>query len=64
MRKASQIRYKIKPHFKGQSKEKRNGEVYGEFLSSRFSKAPGFFADLTASLQTRPKINLIPTRRF
>jgi hypothetical protein len=39
------VRYKIKPHFKGQSKDKRNGEVYGEFLSSRFSKALGFFAD-------------------
>lgn len=39
------IRYKIKPHFKGQTKEKRNGEIYGEFLSSRFSKALGFFAD-------------------
>ncbi|HEV7744746.1 MAG TPA: hypothetical protein VGO56_07100 [Pyrinomonadaceae bacterium] len=39
------LRYKIKPHFKGQSKDKRNGEVYGEFLSSRFSKALGFFAD-------------------
>ena len=39
------VRYKIKPHFKGQSSDKRNGEVYGEFLSSRFSKALGFFAD-------------------
>jgi hypothetical protein len=39
------IRYKIKPHFKGQSPDKRNGEIYGEFLSSRFSKAVGFFAD-------------------
>jgi len=39
------VRYKIKPHFKGQSKEKRNGEIYGEFLSSRFSQALGFFAD-------------------
>jgi len=39
------VRYKIKPHFKGQSRDKRNGEVYGEFLSSRFSKAVGFFAD-------------------
>jgi hypothetical protein len=39
------IRYKIKPHFKGQSQDKRNGEIYGEFLSSRFSKALGFFAD-------------------
>src|SRR5262245_10794403 len=39
------VRYKIKPHFKGQSREKRNGEIYGEFLSSRFSKAVGFFAD-------------------
>jgi hypothetical protein len=39
------IRYKIKPHFKGHSREKRNGEIYGEFLSSRFSKALGFFAD-------------------
>ena len=39
------IRYKIKPHFKGQTPDKRNGEVYGEFLSSRFSKAVGFFAD-------------------
>lgn len=39
------VRYKIKPHFKGQSPDKRNGEVYGEFLSSRFSKALGFFAD-------------------
>ncbi len=39
------IRYKIKPHFKGQSADKRNGEIYGEFLSSRFSKALGFFAD-------------------
>lgn len=41
----SLIRYKIKPHFKGQSTDKRNGEIYGEFLSSRFSKALGFFAD-------------------
>lgn len=39
------VRYKIKPHFKGQSRDKRNGEIYGEFLSSRFSKALGFFAD-------------------
>jgi hypothetical protein len=39
------IRYKVKPHFKGQSPQKRNGEIYGEFLSSRFSKALGFFAD-------------------
>jgi hypothetical protein len=39
------IRYKIKPHFKGQSTDKRNGEIYGEFLSSRFSKALGFLAD-------------------
>ncbi|MGB7925495.1 MAG: hypothetical protein WCF57_19815 [Pyrinomonadaceae bacterium] len=39
------IRYKIKPHFKGQTREKRNGEIYGEFLSSRFSQALGFFAD-------------------
>ncbi len=39
------IRYKIKPHFKGQAREKKNGEIYGEFLSSRFSKALGFFAD-------------------
>lgn len=39
------IRYKVKPHFKGQNKDKRNGEIYGEFLSSRFSKALGFFAD-------------------
>lgn len=39
------IRLKIKPHFKGQTRDKRNGEVYGEFLSSRFSKALGFFAD-------------------
>lgn len=39
------IRYKVKPHFKGQAPNKRNGEVYGEFLSSRFSTAMGFFAD-------------------
>lgn len=39
------IRYKVKPHFKGQQPEKRNGEIYGELLSSRFSKALGFFAD-------------------
>jgi hypothetical protein len=39
------VRYKIKPHFKGQSRERRNGEIYGDFLSSRFSKALGFFAD-------------------
>jgi hypothetical protein len=39
------IRYKVKPHFKGQTKDKMNGEIYGEFLSSRFSKALGFFAD-------------------
>lgn len=39
------IRYKVKPHFKGQSKDKMNGEIFGEFLSSRFSKAMGFFAD-------------------
>jgi hypothetical protein len=35
----------VKPHFKGQSRDKRNGEIYGEFLASRFSKALGFFAD-------------------
>ena len=39
------VRYKVKPHFKGQSPDKRNGEIYGEFLSSRFSQALGFFAD-------------------
>jgi len=39
------VRYKVKPHFKGQGRDKRNGEVYGEFLSSRFSQALGFFAD-------------------
>jgi hypothetical protein len=39
------IRLKVKPHFKGQARDKRNGEIYGEFLSSRFSKALGFFAD-------------------
>ena len=39
------IRYKVKPHFKGQTRDKRNGEIYGEFLASRFSKALGFFAD-------------------
>ncbi|MDQ3803017.1 MAG: hypothetical protein M3416_04075 [Acidobacteriota bacterium] len=39
------IRYKVKPHFKGQARDRRNGEIYGEFLSSRFSKALGFFAD-------------------
>ena len=39
------IRYKVKPHFKGQARDKRNGEIYGEFLSSRFSKALGLFAD-------------------
>jgi hypothetical protein len=39
------IRYKVKPHFKGQEKDRRNGEIYGEFLSSRFSKVLGFFAD-------------------
>ncbi|HEY0545118.1 MAG TPA: hypothetical protein VGC91_06945 [Pyrinomonadaceae bacterium] len=39
------IRYKVKPHFKGQAIDMRNGEIYGEFLSSRFSKALGFFAD-------------------
>lgn len=39
------IRLKIKPHFKGQERGKRNGEIYGEFLASRFSKALGFFAD-------------------
>jgi hypothetical protein len=39
------VRFKVKPHFKGQSPDRRNGEIYGEFLSSRFSKAMGFFAD-------------------
>jgi hypothetical protein len=39
------VRYKVKPHFKGQTRDKRNGEIYGEFLSSRFSQALGFFAD-------------------
>src|SRR5262245_39801941 len=39
------IRYKVKPHFKGQSRDKRNGEIQGDFLGSRFSKAVGFFAD-------------------
>ena len=39
------IRYKVKPHFKGQARDRRNGEIQGEFLSSRFSKYLGFFAD-------------------
>lgn len=39
------VRYKVKPHFKGQQPNRRNGEIQGEFLSSRFSKALGFFAD-------------------
>jgi hypothetical protein len=39
------IRYKVKPHFKGQSRDKRNGEINGDFLSSRFSRYIGFFAD-------------------
>ena len=39
------VRYKVKPHFKGQARDMRNGEIYGEFLSSRFSQALGFFAD-------------------
>lgn len=43
--KGKQVRYKVKPQFKGSSPNKRDGEVYGEFLSSRFSKAIGFFAD-------------------
>ena len=38
------VRFKIKPHFKGQEPDKRNGEVAGEFLSSRFSQALGFYA--------------------
>jgi hypothetical protein len=37
--------YKVKPQFKGQSRDKRDGEISGEFLASRFSKAMGFFAD-------------------
>ncbi len=43
--KGKPIVYKVKPHFKGQQPDRRNGEVYGEFLSSRFSQALGFFAD-------------------
>jgi hypothetical protein len=39
------VRYKVKPHFKGQSPDKRNGEIYGEFLTSRFANFLGFFAD-------------------
>ena len=39
------VSYKVKPNFKGDSRDKRNGEIQGEFLSSRFSKAMGFFAD-------------------
>jgi hypothetical protein len=39
------VAYKVKPHFKGQTRDKRNGEIYGEFLSSRFSQALGFYAD-------------------
>ncbi|MFN2502591.1 MAG: hypothetical protein ABR530_11375 [Pyrinomonadaceae bacterium] len=39
------VRFKVKPHFKGQSRDRRNGEIQGDFLSSRFSKAVGFFAD-------------------
>lgn len=41
----SDVVYKVKPQFKGSAPGKRNGEIYGEFLSSRFSKAMGFFAD-------------------
>lgn len=28
--KGEAVRYKIKPHFKGQTADKRNGEIYGE----------------------------------
>jgi hypothetical protein len=38
------VRFKIRPHFKGPERDKRNGEAYGEFLSSRFSQALGFYA--------------------
>ena len=59
------IRYKVKPHFKGQSKDKRNGEIYGEFLSSRFSTALGFFADDSWVADVRcPDCEKSLTRKF
>ena len=36
------VRYKIKPHFKGQSPDKRNGEIYGEFLIFAILEGVGF----------------------
>lgn len=59
------IRYKIKPHFKGPSPEKRNGEVYGEFLSSRFSQAMGFYAhDAWVADVTCPDCEKSLTKKF
>ncbi|MFN2406506.1 MAG: hypothetical protein ABR594_10650 [Pyrinomonadaceae bacterium] len=61
----SLIRYKVKPHFKGHAPEKRNGEIYGEFLSSRFSQAVGFFADDSwVADVTCPDCEKSLTRRF
>ncbi|MBV9216685.1 MAG: hypothetical protein JO053_10955 [Acidobacteria bacterium] len=39
------IRYKVKGQHKGSEGNERNGEINGEFLSSRFSQAMGFYAD-------------------
>jgi hypothetical protein len=59
------VRYKVKPHFKGQSRDKRNGEIYGEFLSSRFSQALGFFADDSWVADVRcPDCEKSLTRKF
>src|SRR6476661_3038210 len=59
------IRFKIRPHFKGQSREKRNGEVNGEFLSSRFSQALGFYAhDSWVADVTCPDCDVSLTKPF
>jgi len=59
------VRFKIRPHFKGQTREKRNGEVNGEFLSSRFSQALGFYAhDSWVADVTCPDCDVSLTKPF
>ena len=59
------VRFKIRPHFKGSARDKRNGEAYGEFLASRFSQAMGFYAhDSWVADVTCPDCDVSLTKPF
>ena len=52
------IRYKVKPHFKGQEKDRRNGEIYGELCRHAFRRRLAFSLTTNGSLTS-----IVPTAK-